>query len=72
MELLCHHHGHLAHTVLLCYHHFDTYGAFSAPKMVLSDAERQRLDEAPDAQFYATPRMMQHADEAFIAALGRE
>lgn len=40
-----------------------------APKLVLTDADRRRLDESPDADFYGTPRMMQHADEAFIAAL---
>lgn len=40
-----------------------------APKLILSDAERQRLDDSPDATFYSTPRMMQHADDDFIKAL---
>lgn len=41
----------------------------AAPKLILSDAERQRLDESPDGQFYNTPRMMQHADDSFLQAL---
>jgi hypothetical protein len=41
----------------------------SAPKLILSSAERQRLDDSPDAAFYSTPRMMQHADDDFIEAL---
>ncbi|WIA34988.1 hypothetical protein OEZ86_013268 [Tetradesmus obliquus] len=40
-----------------------------APKLVLTDAERARLDESPDAGFYAAPRTMQHAEPQFIAAL---
>jgi hypothetical protein len=44
----------------------------AAPKLVLSDAERARLDEAPDTVFYATPRIMQHAEPQFIDALTSE
>jgi hypothetical protein len=40
-----------------------------APKLILTDDERRRLDESPDASFYATPRMMQHIDEAAVEAL---
>lgn len=42
-----------------------------APKLVLSEAERARLDEAPDTVFYATPRTMQHAEPQLIDALTR-
>lgn len=40
-----------------------------APKLVLTDAERARLDESPDAGFYAAPRTMQHVEPQFITAL---
>uniref|UniRef100_A0A383VHU0 Methyltransferase type 11 domain-containing protein n=1 Tax=Tetradesmus obliquus TaxID=3088 RepID=A0A383VHU0_TETOB len=40
-----------------------------APKLVLTDAERARLDESPDAGLYAAPRTMQHVEPQFIAAL---
>lgn len=42
---------------------------FTAPKLLLTEAERVRLDEAPDSVFYATPRMMQHAAAEDLEAL---
>jgi hypothetical protein len=48
---------------------FPCFASSLAPKLILSDAERQRLDDSPDAAFYSTPRMMQHADDDFIEAL---
>ncbi len=47
----------------------DCLGHFAGPKLVLTAEERQVLDTTPDAEFYATPRMVQHADEAFIGRL---
>ena len=41
----------------------------AAPRRVLNEAERRRLDEAQDANFYATARMMHHADAAWRAQL---
>ncbi|KAF6255779.1 hypothetical protein COO60DRAFT_1462029 [Scenedesmus sp. NREL 46B-D3] len=45
------------------------YSMLPAPKLILTAAERTRLDESPDAAFYASPRTMQHAGPQFIAAL---
>lgn len=36
---------------------------------VLSPEERTKLDAAPDAQFYASPRFVQHVDDAFVQRL---
>jgi SAM-dependent methyltransferase len=36
---------------------------------VLSEAERRRLDDGDDAQFYAQPRFVNHVDEGFRARL---
>jgi hypothetical protein len=44
----------------------------AAPKLILTDPERRRLDESPDAAFYASPRTMQHAEPQFIAAVTGE
>lgn len=41
----------------------------AAPRLLLSDADRQRLDPSPDGAFYATPRMMHHTDAAWRAQL---
>lgn len=39
--------------------------------LVLSDAERRKLDESDDGLFYAEPRFVQHLDGAFRARLTR-
>jgi SAM-dependent methyltransferase len=36
---------------------------------VLSEAERARVDDRPDGTFYDRPRLVTHADEAFLARL---
>jgi hypothetical protein len=38
---------------------------------MLTAAERRRLDEAPDAEFYSTPRLMTHASPAALEELSR-
>ena len=38
---------------------------------MLTAAERRRLDEAPDAEFYSTPRLMTHASPAALEELRR-
>jgi hypothetical protein len=44
----------------------------AAPKLILTEPERRRLDESADAAFYASPRTMQHAEPQFIAAVTGE
>ena len=37
--------------------------------MVLSETDRQKIDEGDDSAFYDSPRFVTHADDAFIARL---
>lgn len=46
-------------------------GMSSAPTLLLSPADRRKLDEEDDALFYADPRFVQHLDGAFRARLTR-
>ena len=37
--------------------------------MVLSDRDRQKIDDGDDSAFYDSPRFVTHADDAFVARL---
>ena len=36
---------------------------------ILSPADRQRIDDGDDSEFYRSPRLVTHADDAFLARL---